>query len=725
VDQVRLDSGADLLALDTLDPKLWVALACPASGLELDARFLRLLDSDADGRIRVGDVVAAVRFLRPLLADPDVLLGGRSELPLAALDPRTPEGRQVLEAARTALASRGRPDAQAIGVEDATGALDAFHQQPLNGDGVVTPASSDEAALAAALTDIVACTGGEPDRSGKPGVGAATLEAFRTEAQAHLAWLREQEADASLRPLGDGTAQAWALVAELTPRVDDYFTRCRLAAFDARATGALNRDEKEFALLAAGTLSADAREVAGFPLAPVAPGRPLPLTQGLNPAWEEKVALLREQVVRPLLGARAELAATDWQRVRDTLAPHARWQERRRGATVERLGRARLEALLSDGTLERVAQLIARDRALEAAGAALASVERLVYLVRDLATFCDNFVSFRHFYGRRRAVFQAGTLYLDQRSCELCIPVANPAAHVALGGLSRSYLAYCECVRRGGGEKMSVVAAITAGDADNLMVGRNGLFVDRQGREWDATVSRIVDNPISVRQAFWAPYKKLVRFVEEQVAKRASEKESASHARLTGTVTGLAAAAEGPPPAPRPVAPLDVGVVAALGVAVGGITAAMGVLLQSFFGLGFWMPLGFLALLLVISGPSMLIAWLKLRQRNVGPLLDANGWAVNTLARINVPFGAALTRTATLPPGSVRDLADPFPERRRPWRAWVALALLVGLGLVWATGRLDPWLPGRVQAAHVFGWEVRPSAAERATGQTRRPRASR
>jgi hypothetical protein len=71
---------------------------------------------------------------------------------------------------------------------------------------------------------------------------------------------------------------------------------------------------------------------------------------------------------------------------------------------------------------------------------------------------------------------------------------------------------------------------------------------------------------------------------------------------------------------------LDIGVVAALGVAVGGITAALGALLQAFFGLGLFMPIGLLGALLLISGPSMLIAGLKLRQRNIGPLLDASGW---------------------------------------------------------------------------------------------------
>ncbi|MFN2352759.1 MAG: hypothetical protein ABR497_12525, partial [Kiritimatiellia bacterium] len=67
----------------------------------------------------------------------------------------------------------------------------------------------------------------------------------------------------------------------------------------------------------------------------------------------------------------------------------------------------------------------------------------------------------------------------------------------------------------------AIVAVITDGASDNLMVGRNGLFYDRQGRDWDATITKIVSNPISIREAFWLPYKKFVRFIEEQIAKRA------------------------------------------------------------------------------------------------------------------------------------------------------------------------------------------------------------
>ena len=118
--------------------------------------------------------------------------------------------------------------------------------------------------------------------------------------------------------------------------------------------------------------------------------------------------------------------------------------------------------------------------------------------------------------------------------------VEDPAKHALMAGLAGAYLAYADCARPGTGEKMHIVAAFTAGDSDNLMVGRNGLFYDRQGRDWDATITKIIDNPISIRQAFWAPYKKFVRMIEEQVAKRAAAANNESTGMLSSAASRVA-----------------------------------------------------------------------------------------------------------------------------------------------------------------------------------------
>jgi hypothetical protein len=228
---------------------------------------------------------------------------------------------------------------------------------------------------------------------------------------------------------------------------------------------------------------------------------------------------------------------------------------------------------------------------------------------------------------------------------------------------------------------LTIAAAFTDGDADNLMVGRNGVFFDRQGRDWDATITKVVENPISVRQAFWAPYKKLVRLIEEQVAKRAAAGEAATDGKLQAAAANTANADAATPPESKKI---DVGTVAALGVAFGALataTAAFAGYLSGVLTLPFWqVVLAFAALLLLISTPSMLIAWIKLRQRNLGPILDANGWAVNGRVRMNVPFGGALTKVAELPRGAQQSLVVRYPES--PTLLPKLIFVLIGLGFV-------------------------------------------
>jgi hypothetical protein len=258
--------------------------------------------------------------------------------------------------------------------------------------------------------------------------------------------------------------------------------------------------------------------------------------------------------------------------------------------------------------------------------------------------------------------------------------VYDPARHAILAGLSGAYLAYFDCVRKSDGLKMSVCAAVTDGDSDNLMVGRNALFIDLQGRDYDATITKIVDNDISIRQAFWSPYKKLLRAIQDFVATRAASAWAASDATLRGAGATVASATPTATPAAPPLLPtkIDVGTVAALGVALGALTTALGMVLNAIVGP--WMPIALVVIILLISGPSMIVAYIKLRQRNIGPLLDADGWALNTQARINVPFGRSLTKVRKLPPGSERDTRDPFADEDRTWQ-WVVAGVIVVVAL--------------------------------------------
>ena len=697
-DQVRLDTGADLAALGQLDQKLWVALGCPTRGIEIDPKTLDLIDTDKDGRLRPPEVLAATRWACACLKNPDDLLASAPALPLAAIADDTPEGKQLLAAARQVLTNLGKKDAAVLTVDDTSDLGRIFAQTLFNGDGIIPAEAAEDAATRTAITDIIACAGSDLDRSGKPGITQARLDAFFAAAQAFSDWQQKSTDDPSILPLGPATAAAGAAVSTVRNKVDDYFARCRLGAFDARALGALNREEKEYLAIAAKDLTITAAEIACFPLARIEAGRPLPLVDGLNPAWVATVARLRADAVTPLLGERTALTEAEWTRLVSALSAYDAWLAAKAGATVEKLGVPRVRELLATGIRDKVGVLIARDKALEPEANAIASLDRLIRYHRDLYRLLVNFVSFRDFYGRKdKAIFQAGTLYLDQRGCDLCLTVEDAGKHATMAGLAGACLVYCECVRKATGEKMQIVAAVTDGDSDNLMPGRNGLFYDRKGRDWDATIVRIVENPISLRQAFWAPYKKFVRMIEEQVAKRAATADAAAHAKLEGTATTIATVDKAKPAEPKK---FDVGTIAALGVGLGAIATVIGGFVAGFVNLVWWqMPVALVGLMIAISTPSVIIAALKLRRRNLGPILDANGWAVNAKAKINIAFGRSLTSVAALPPGSRIDLVDPYADKKSGRNLLILAVLLAALAAVlWSHGCLNSWLPASLQS---------------------------
>lgn len=690
-DQVRLDSGADLSALDELDQKLWVALACPTTGLEFDSATLALIDTDKDGRIRAPELIAAVKWTGNCLKNHDDLLKSASDLPLNAINDATLEGRQLLAAANQILASLGKKNAMVITLDDTADTTKIFAQTLFNGDGIITADCTDDEAARVTIKDIIACLGPETDRSGNPGVSQAKVDQFFTEAEAYSDWRRRAETDSSIMPLADSTLIAANTFQALKAKIDDYFTRCRLAAFDPNAAKALNPDEKDYLVFSGKNLNPAATEIADFPLARIGVDKPLQLGEGLNPAWASIMAELENKIIKPLFNDQDSLTESQWATITAKFSAYIVWTDTKAGGNVEKLGLERVREILASKSRETITMLIERDKALEFEFSAITEVERLIRYHRDLYKLLNNFVSFRDFYARKdRAIFQAGTLYMDQRSCDLCLIVGDAGKHAAMAGQSGTYLAYCDCVRKGSGEQMQIVAAFTDGDSDNLMVGRNGIFYDRKGRDWDATISKLVENPISIRQAFWSPYSKAARMIKELIAKRAASADPAATSGLARRLEAMEhTAAKGLAPPPEPPKKIDPGLIAALGVGAAGLGGMVGGLLTGFLNLKGLMPLGVLAIILMISGPSMLLAWLKLRKRNLGPILDANGWAVNAKAKINVPFGASLTQLASLPPGAKRDLVDPFAEKKRPWILYFILVAIVLLVLGWTLGKFD------------------------------------
>ncbi|GKT21135.1 hypothetical protein [Acidovorax sp. SUPP3334] len=699
VDQVTIRTGADIAHLAELDQKLWVALACPTRGIEFDPRTLDLIDTDKDGRIRPPELLAACAWACARLRDPDTLAQSDDALDLEAIDGATEDGMALAAQARRILAFAGQPDDTRITLAQVLERSEQLSAMRFNGDGAITPdTAEDDEEAAEAIRQILATHGSVPIeqkavKSVTPpplqGVDRTHAEAFFGEVAKLHAWAAQASDGTAGMALGDRTLAATQALNAVRHKIDDFFARCRLAAYDPRAAAALNPTPEEYAAMSGTDLDADSPAVAALPLAPITARGTLPLAHGVNPAWAEALQAFREKAAEPLLGqAAGALSEEEWQQIQKALAPCQKWLADKPATKLGALKTDAIRQWHESGVRERVMALIDQDEAEKAHNTQTADLEKLLRLRRDLLVLLNNFVSFSAFYQRDGAIFQAGTLYLDARSCDLTVQVADAGKHAKLAGLAKTYLAYCDCTRKG--QKMSIVAAFTAGDVDFLFVGRNGVFYDRQGHDWDATITKLIENPTSIGQAFFSPYKKFLRMIEEQVAKRASASDARVEKSLGATAGQLAntplkpatAAAAPSSTVADPMRRTDVGTVAAIGVALGSISAVLVGIFGKFVDLGVWIPLAIIGIVLAISGPSMLIAWLKLRQRSLGPILDASGWAINGRMRINTRLGGSLSQTAKVPANARRLLDDPFAEPRQS--VWWLVAGLAAMGAVLA-----------------------------------------
>ncbi len=690
--RVRIDSGEAVAHLDELDQKKWTVLSCPVDGLEFDKKTLKILDSDNDGRIHVNEVVAASKWLTSVIKDKNLLLKGNSELPLNEIDDSNPEGEALLKSARQILANLGK-EKDSISIEDSSDSVAIFSKTLFNGDGIIIPASSDNEGIRTLIANIVDKFGGVTDRSGEQGINEDKVNAFFAAASNYSAWCAAAEADkANVFPYGDKTDAALAAYNALKDKISDYFLRCKLISFDESVSGAVDVSVDRVAAIGGKNLVECIDEISSYPIArPVKDGKLS--AASVNPAWQAAFAAFKSLVLDVEYKGEDGMDEARWNAIGAKFAPYAAWIASKKGSEVESLGLEYINGVLGNGSKETLVSLLSQDKALEAESASIDKVNKLLHLYRYFVPFLKNYVVFSDFYTLNpdhKAMFEVGELYIDERCCKLCIRVNNMGAQSDMAGLSGMFLIYCTCTSKALGKTMDIVAVMTDGGTKNLRVGKNAIFYDRDGNGWDAVVTKIVDNPINVKQAFFAPYRKFVNFISEKINKSASEKDSAATADLLSKADNIAPA-DGKAPKPAFDIAKFAGIFAAIGMALGFIGDALVSLASGISSHPWWQTLlAIVAIMLVISGPSCFLAWTKLRKRNLGPVLNANGWAINSIVKVNVIFGKTLTSTAKYP---IVKMKDPFAEKKCNWKRCLVgciIALAVAAGVLWLTGVFDP-----------------------------------
>lgn len=672
--RVKINSGEDIAHLGELDPTMWTVLSCPVQGLEIDSASLACIDTDGDGKIRVNDVVKTAEWAVSALTNADRLLEGASSIAISEFNPGTGTGRKLASSAREILQNLGR-EGDVISLSDTADRVAIFAGTKFNGDGIIIEATSGNEDEKAVIAAIKSTLGTVKDRSGEDGVNAELIEAFYKALAEYSAWCAAKPE----LPYGDDTEAVLSAYQSLDAKVRDFFVRSKVAAFSPDNAAKLDVQTAWIEAIAGSDLASKLDEIAGYPLARITGKAEIPVDAAVNPVWVSQFATVTKLAVPEGVEAVDESL---WNEIGAKLAPYIAWKAAKTGAAVESLGIEAVDKFLASGLKQSLLDLVAKDLALKEEAENIDNVDKFLHVYRDFYKLLRNFVTLEDFYSKDKnvkAIFQSGTLIIDQRACRFCMNVADMAKHNTMAPASGMYLVYCDCTTKTKPGKITIVAAVTVGDIGDLAVGKNAVYYDNQGLEWDAVITKIIDNPISISQSFWSPYRRMSDAVQNLINKSAAEKDAKLMKEATDKINAAPAAAPASPDAkPAPAQPFDIGkfagIIAALGMAVGMIGSALASLVKGFVALKWWQViLAFVGILLVISGPAMVLAWMKLRKRNIAPLLNANGWAVNASAKISIGFGETLTDIAKFPK---LKLKDPYAKKGLPLWGRILIWLL-------------------------------------------------
>ncbi len=660
--QLRLETADDLLAIPLLDEQFWMATSAPTYQLACDKRLIEFLDQDRDGRIMSRDVRRALAWLRERLSVLDGVTAGCDILKLDHIRADTPGGRAILVSARRVLHNLGKSKADSVSLLETRSHQLRRADGVFGGTGVIPLGDVADEQMSVFLNDVSVAVGAVPSRNGKPGIDSGKLDAFLKSATELLIWRKAaDESGEKLFPLGDATSSAYVLFNRIRPQIDRYFSLCRLLIQNRMM------QRQNPALSCPVDILESERRIEDFlesdPIARPEIERLLDLRGEINPAFLNDLQALETQALIPLLGpgwVTGCLSEDEWKRVKSLFAPYENWLAAKSGGEAEKIDAERLREYINGELPNRLRDLIIADLKTGEDLSAVQDLEYLIVLQEGFLGFCNNFVSFHNLYDpEHHAMFEAGRLVISGRVFNFSMHVQDPDAHSRAAVKSGMFLMYSEVTGSDLGEKYVVATPVTALTTRRLGVDRRGVFFDRAGREWDARVIKVVDNPVSLRQAVAQPFIRIGNVISNSFERIISGTEKHIESGLSDNMgrveTGLKGASS-----PRPAGDLSGSKpgggarewVFTGSVAVAALGSSFAFIVKTLSGFNWSGVLTtLLAGLAVILIPLILIADFRLSRRNLSGLLEASGWAINSEMRLSRSLAKILSPEPRHPAG--------------------------------------------------------------------------
>ncbi len=666
--QLVLDKAENLEQIPVLDEALWAVTAMPVDSVIMDKEFLTFLDADGNGRIRPEELKNAIQWLIGVLSDYSGIDNASDTLRLSALNPDHPDSEMLRASALLALGNLGVEDKTQISLAQVRDKKSIIAAGNNNGDGIITPANTENPAIAQCITDIINCCGSKQDLSGEPGIDESILDTFIKEGSAHLEWLKTGREDDNNSPYGDKAADFYALYATIREKINEFYTFCGGLVDDAtdprfgtvQKVDPLNIDEMENFIRKA-------------PVAMPSASGLLSVEKWMNPLWKNKILdFLSMAKELNVIESEELLTEPEWRNIEKSFVVRSGWDARKNNDKFDSLDLPTLETCLSEETIAALREMITADLSVAKEIAACDLLKKLILYQQNMLRFTNNFICLSDLFNPQTlSVIQPGRLIVDGRYFTLLANVSNLPEHKKIIARSNICVMYLELNTGKGADakKMTMAAAVTSGSMRNIFIGKTGVFMTGDGIEWDAKVIDLIQQPVSFSEALQMPFFKLGEFAGKQADKFFSTKSKNVETDITKQVTD--AANQKTPQQPPAQTPAVSGSMMLMGGGVGlaALGSSFAFIANTLKNVSFWNVVGvFVGIALIISAPVLLVSLFKLWTRCVSDFFAAGGWAINPKMRLSRKMGLLFTYKPAMPQSILlrQDLVKVFAKRFAP-----------------------------------------------------------
>ena len=653
--QPVIKTASDLENLLQLSPAFWSITSISLDAISMDPLFLKFMDSDNNGKIRVDEIKTAVSWVLGRLKNRGGLEKGSSVLLLEDLNPDDAEACDIRDSAVLALKNTGAENLKEISLEGIRDRKKIISAGLSNGDGVIPVSLLADTELIPCAAMIARLFGTVPDASGLEGFNQNALEQFKTAAEAYIAWVDSAVDSREIMPFGANTKSAYGAFSAVREALDRYFELCGAVRMfgknnltAAASANLMNTEEMDAALKKA-------------PVAQPEASRVFALNAELNPLWKDRLQIFFAEVL-PDRNAVSEL---EWADLKKRFSGYENWLRSKPSELFDKEDLEVVRTALRENIPLKLQQLIDRDLAYSKEIAGIDNLEKLILYQKNLMKLLNNYINLRVLFNPSvDSILQAGILVMDGRCFKLAIRVTSVAEHKKIAERSNICVMYIDA-QTGNQDmlrKMQLAVAVTHGDMYNLFIGKRGVFFTADGVVWDAKVTDFIQQPVSVSEAIRMPFYRFGAFLGKQMDKffsaRAKEFESGFDKTMTQAQTFNPNAVPKPAPQQTPAVSGSMMLMGG-GIGLAAIGSAVAFIAQSLKNVSFWNVLAvFLVIILIFGGPIIVVSLVKLFRRDVAVYLEASGLALNKRMRLNRFMSKIFTERPEIPRGTLLDSND-------------------------------------------------------------------